>query len=212
MLRFCFVDFVFFQLFIQEDNEIECGNFDFDFIILINFDLFYECYFMMVGVFIVGVFYKDIFDNVFFVMSEEICGGDVFEVMQLVNGVGGEIIGFEFFFQNCFCFLLVLFDGFGIYVNVMVIDLEVQYFDCFDMCFLGQVDEVFNFVVFYEKVGFLGRIIYNYISDWIFEVGGSFEEDQIVDDYGQFDLLLCQSFIDCFLLIFDVINVNDEEY
>lgn len=212
MSRPRFADLVPFQLLIQEDNEIERGNPDLDFTTSTNLDLLYERYFTTVGVFTAGVFYKDISDNVFLATSQEIRGGDVFEVTQPVNGAGGEITGFEFSFQNRFRSLPAPFDGLGVYANATIIDSEAQYFDRPDTRLPGQADEVLNFAVSYEKAGFSGRITYNYTSDWILEVGGGPQQDQIVDDHGQLDLSFRQSFTDRFSLILDVINANDEEY
>ncbi len=206
-----FSDLVPFQLLIQEDLEIERGNPDLEFTTSINLDLLYEKYFTSVGVFSAGIFYKDISDNVFLGTSEELRGGETFEVTRPLNGEGGEIQGLELAFQNRFRSLPGAWSGLGLYGNATFIDSEARYTGRPDTRLPGQADTVVNFALSYERSGFSGRLSYNLTSDWILEVGGDASEDQIVDDHGQLDLSLRQSFGKWSLLL-DVINLGDEEY
>jgi TonB-dependent receptor len=200
-------------LIVADDREIERGNADLDPTTAWNLDLMYERYFTTVGVVSAGVFYKDLQDYIFTSTFDEIRGGEVWEVLQPLNGDSATLWGFELAYQNQFRNLPSPWDGFGIFVNFTWTDSETTLPGRDEKSQLpGQAEQVGNIAISYEKGFFSGILSYNIQDKWLEEVGGDPSEDEWVDDRTQLDFQAQFRIGDRWSIFTQLYNLTDEAY
>jgi TonB-dependent receptor len=207
-----FEDLAPFQLTNFEDEEIVRGNPDLEVTTALNFDVLYERYLEPLGIISLGVFYKELDNNIFFSTFEEDIGGTTFDVEQPINGEKADLLGFEFAYQNRFAKLPAPWDGLGLYFNYTWVDGEADYPDRPAAPLQGQAEQTGNLALSYEKGGFSGQVSLNLNSEYILLVGGEPERDEWIDEHFQVDLSLRQQLNDRWSLFLDLINLDDEPY
>lgn len=205
-----FGDLAPFELILEEDGEIERGNPHLEPTKSWNFDLMAEHFLGNVGVLQGGFFYKDLTDVIFLSNTDEVIGGEEFEVIQPVNADTGRLWGLEVAFQNQLTMLPSPVDGVGLYFNYTYVDGEADLPDRGIAALPGQAEHTGNFAIFYEKYGFSGRLSLNFHNAYIDEVGGGPEEDIFIDGHEQWDLSLSQQINGRLRLFADFLNLSDE--
>ena len=176
--------------------------------------------------FSVSIFYKDISTFV----SEEVALIDEsarFGIDGLIrsdtrqrNRDGGTIIGFELAALHNFDYLPEPFDGFGVQANYTFADSED------DNANVGLSDLVaaiapasglegfakhsYNLIAFYEKDKFSGRLAYNWRGDFLDQRVGLAEIAEQVESFGQLDASASYDVTDRISLVFEGINLTDE--
>ena len=207
-----FEDLAPFQVTNFEDEEIVRGNPDLEVTTAVNLDLLYERYLEPLGIISMGVFYKELDNNIFFSTFDEDIGGDTFEVEQPINGDKADLLGFEFAYQNRFASLPAPWDGLGLYFNYTWVDGEADYPDRPAAPLQGQAEQTGNLALSYEKGGFSSQVSLNFNSEYILAVGGEAAEDQWIDEHFQVDFSMRQQLNDRWSLFLDLVNLGDEPY
>lgn len=122
-----------------------------------------------------GAFYRRI-DNVIYADESFIDGGvylpaaagEVWTYNGTVNGKDGEFSGIEFnFIHDASEFLPEPFNGFGVSVNLTLLDSEFTGIDGRSYQLPGTSDMIYNASLFYENYGLSARINYQYRDEWI---------------------------------------------
>lgn len=198
-----------YELILEEDSEIERGNPDLEPTKSWNFDLMAEHFFANVGVVQGGFFYKDLTDVIFVSNTQEIIGGEEFDIIQPFNADTGRLWGLEVAFQNQLSMLPSPVDGFGLYFNYTYVDGEADLPGRRVSALPGQAPHTGNFAVFYEKYGFSGRLSLNFHNAYIDEVGEVPEEDIFIDEHKQWDLSLSQQINGRFRVFADFLNLSN---
>ena len=128
------------------------------------------------GLFSVGVFYKDIKNEIFTLTSIETLdlgigrGPEQVEVSQPDNAQSATIFGIEAAIQQSLTFLPEPFDGLGINLNGTYIDSDLEVLTTAGPRKLGfflQPRWAANAAVFYEKGPFEARVAYNYTGGFL---------------------------------------------
>ena len=199
------------------EGEIEEGNPQLDPIESANYDLTVEWYLRPAGIISGGVFYKDIEHPIFTrvqTLEDEQFEGRFYSELQVTqpqNASSGEILGFEFNFQQQFRTLPSPFDGLGIALGYTYSDSEATVFDRTDKVpFFLQSDHVGNIALFYEKHGVEFRLAYAYRSEYLEALGDSPETDLYIDDHGQLDFKASYTFNDSITAFLELQNITDE--
>jgi TonB-dependent receptor len=196
----------------QEDREIELGNADLDPTTSWNLDLMYERFFSTLGLFSAGVFYKDLSDYIYLFNREDLYDGEVYDIIQPMNGESATVWGIELAYQDQFRRLPAPFDGLGILANWTWTDSEAVFPDREGekATLPGQSDTVGNLALSYEKAWFSGLLSLNFHGKYIDEVGETSAEDIYYDDHKQLDLS-CKFIISpSWRLFLDLNNLTDE--
>jgi TonB-dependent receptor len=140
-----------------------------------GFDLSVE-YYIPDGVVAVGVFTKDIKNEIFSLASTERLdlglgrGVETVNVTQAQNARTAKIQGIEANFQQTFSFLPAPLDGLGINANVTLLDTRftiVTPTGSRDLGFPFQPGATANATLFYQQGPFEGRVSWNYISKFL---------------------------------------------
>ncbi len=207
-----FEDMAPWRLVNLEDMEIELGNPNLDVTTAWNFDLMWEMYIQPVGIFSVGLFYKDLSDIIYFFNVDEVVDGEEFEIIQPRNGDKGELWGAEFAFQKNFTNWPGFWGGFGLYANYTWADSEAKYPERVPTSLPGQSENVGNLALVYEKYGISTRLSFNYNGKNLLEVGDDPSEDLWVDNHGQLDFLFHFQVAERWGLVLEMINITDEPY
>lgn len=139
-------------------------------------DLSAEYYTGNGGLLSIGVFYKDIKNEIFNVTSIETIdlglgrGPEQVEVSQPDNAQSATIFGIEAAVQQSFTFLPAPFDGLGININGTYINSDLDVLTTAGPRKLGfflQPTYAVNAALFYEKGGFQARLAYNYTGGFL---------------------------------------------
>ena len=178
-----FEDLVPFRVVDAED--ISLGNPQLEPTTSRNYDLLIERYDRRVGVMSAGVFYKQLRNPIFDIVTDNALGG---ETEQPGNTPTGRIYGVELAFQQQLSYLPRPFDGLGIYLNYTRANSKADLSTGETTRIAGQADQVFNAALSYEKRGFTGQISANYTGSYLDELGDNREEDIFIDDRFQLDL------------------------
>jgi TonB-dependent receptor len=196
----------------HEGQSITKGNADLKPTTSWNLDLLFEHYLPSVGIVSAGAFYKQITDNIYTAVGQEIIDGVPYEVTQPINADEGWLRGFEVAYQARFSSLPKPFDGLGLYLNYTYADSKSSYPGHPDSPLPGQAENVGNVALSYEKAGFSGRVSVNYNGKAIFFVGTEGAPDQWVDNHTQLDFSAQQKVSDVVALFLEVNNLTNEPY
>ena len=141
-----------------------------------NFDIALE-YYMREGLIGIGVFYKDVSDEIFTVTTPDatvtLSDGTTItaDVTQPENAQSASLLGIEAQFQQRFYFLPAPFDGLGMNLNATYIDGEfnVPLSDggTREISYLQQPEWVANAIAFYTIGVFETRLSYSYTGSFI---------------------------------------------
>ncbi len=141
-----------------------------------NFDAAVE-YYMREGLISVGVFYKDISNEIFTVTTPDVnvtlTDGTsvVADVTQPENAQSANLFGVEAQVQQRFYFLPAPLDGFGINLNATYIggefNVPLSAGGTREISYLQQPEWVANAIAFYAIEGFEARLSYSYTGSFI---------------------------------------------
>lgn len=157
------------------EQEIDGGNPFLDPEEAYGADISLEWYYATASLFSVGAFYRSI-DNVIYEDVTMVDGGIYFppaagEQWQLnstTNGSNGELSGLE---ANLMFSAVDYLDGplggFGLGVNITLIDSEFETIRGEKLGLPGTSDAIYNASVFYENYGLSARLNYQYRDQWI---------------------------------------------
>lgn len=204
--------------------EAEIGNPDLDPYQSLNLDAAFEWYFGSIGLFSVGVFYKDIDDVIVradvadqidltsFIGDLEV---DDAEVIAPINGDDAQILGAELAFTRHLTELPAPFDGLLISANATITDSEAKIElrdDKIDMP--GQSDLVANLILGYEKGPLSMRLSTNYTGERLEELVEPDDPafDRYQSEHFQIDFTAFYDITASWQLQLELINLNDEPY
>lgn len=177
-----------------------------------------EWYFADASIASVGVFYRDVedvlFDSTARVTDDRYDSAGVsrigYDYVTTLNGGGGELYGAEFNVQTPLAFLPSPFDGFGVQVNLALVDGEFATPEGREVAFPGTSSQVFNASLYYEKYGFSARLAYQWRDKWLDDVSPDGTGDTWWHDTEQLDLSLRYALNPSVTLFADANNLTDE--
>jgi TonB-dependent receptor len=144
-----------------------------------NLDLSVEYYFGAASTLSVGVFLKDMRDNVYrgYVFNDPAFPNTLVRTSR--NAKSAEVRGIELSYEQMFTFLPAPLDGFGFTANYTFADSEVDtglaQFAKADLPLFNQVRDTINAGFFYDKNGFRARASLLYRSESL--LGLAIDED-----------------------------------
>lgn len=129
------------------------------------------------------------------------------------NEEGAFIGGVEFAVQYAFTNLPSPWDGFGVQFNHTWVDTDAEFVNpssgaTFDVP--GLSEHTTNAVVFYEKDRFSGRIAWNRRDSYLVTVASTRSNPEFTNPYYQLDLSLGFNITDKISVVFEAINLTDE--
>jgi TonB-dependent receptor len=202
----------------------EIGNPDLEPYKVVNLDAAFEWYFGDIGLFSVGVFYKDIED---FIVRADVADTvdltrfvgttalDDAEVIQPINGEEATVLGAEIAFTRKFSKLPAPFDGFLVNANATFSDsdAEIALRDS-DIPLPGQSDTVWNLVLGYEKGPLSMRVSSTFTGERLDELVEPDDAafDRYQSDHFQIDFAATWEVTDAWQLQFEAVNINDEPF
>ena len=171
------------------------------------------------GLLAVGVFYKDITNEIFTLTNIESLdlgvgrGVELVEVSEPRNAQSATLFGVEAAIQQSFTFLPDPFDGFGINLNATYIDSDLEFLTATgprQRGFFLQPEWIANASLFYEREPFQGRVAYNYIGGFLENINNSIPSaDQFWEERGQLDAQLRFRFTENVELFVEGENLTD---
>lgn len=164
----------------------------------------------------VGVFRKDVDDEIYSFLQQELVNGVVTNVTQPRNAESARITGLELnLIQNSLGFLPGILSDFGFSANATLLDgtttirsgnlrRELSRLP-------GQAEFLANVAVFYERGGFRARLSYAYTGEYFTAVSASSPAtDRTEGDFQQLDAQLRYAVGDTLEVITEVRNLTDE--
>lgn len=140
-----------------------------------GFDVSLE-YYPKDGVIALGLFHKDIDNEIFTLTSSEVLdlgigrGIEAVDVTQPRNASSAKLQGLEFGWQQMLSFLPAPFDGLGFNLNATVLDSEFVFLTTAgarETGFFMQPDFTANQTLFYQKGPFEVRLTHNYLGGFL---------------------------------------------
>ncbi|GGC99773.1 TonB-dependent receptor [Aquisalinus flavus] len=182
-----------------------------------NFDFSAEWY-IPDGILAIGVFSKDIEDEIFTRTSQTslTIDGQLFDtVTQPENASSAEILGFEAQYSQVLSFLPAPWDGFGVGANMTILDtdFEIPLADGSTRStgLFQQPDTIYNLVAFYENDHFEVRGSYNWTGEFLDTINAENPNlDEYWDDRGQLDMQVRVNISDKLSLVAEGVNLSDE--
>jgi len=181
-----------------------------------NFDISAEWY-IPDGILAMGVFYKDIQDEIFVVKTAgpiTVDGVTYDAITQPENASNAKIRGLELQYQQTLGFLPAPFDGFGVSANATFLDTEFVVptnTGTRETGFFQQPDVTYNFTGFYATDAFELRISYNYTDRFLDSLNANNPNlDEYWEERSQVDLQARINLNDRFTLIGEVANLTDQ--
>lgn len=208
----------------QVELEAEIGNPELDPYDVINLDAAFEWYFGDVGLFSLGVFYKDIDD---FIVRANVADqidltpfiGDTLvddaEVIQPINGEKASILGAEIAFTRRFSDLPAPFDGLLLTANATFSDSEAEIALRDEKIDLPQQsDIVANLIIGYEKGPLSMRLSSTFTGERLEELVEPDDPlfDRYQSDHFQMDFAAFYDVTESWQVQLEVVNINDEPF
>ena len=134
------------------------------------------------GLISLGIFYKDIEDEIFTLTTTQMIdlnigrGVEQVEVNQAQNAQSASLFGVEAAVQQSFTFLPKPFDGLGINLNATYINSKLDVLTSAGprrRGFFFQPEWAANATIFYEQGAFEGRVAYNYTGEFLETINSS---------------------------------------
>lgn len=179
----------------REDNEISIGNPDLVPTTSMNFDLMFENYFKSLGIFSLGIFYKDINDFIAETVKDDYTynGTTWDEFYQYINAGDANLLGFEVAFQRQFDFLPGFLKQTGFYANYTytqsdVKESNVEGREAEDLSLPGTPKNNMNASLYYEGEKLSARASFNFAGDFVDEFGGEAFEDRYYNKVSYLDV------------------------
>jgi TonB-dependent receptor len=184
-----------------------------------GFDLSIE-YYIPRGILAVGVFSKDIENEIFSLNTVEQLdlglgrGVETVNVSQPTNAETATIKGLELSYQQSLWFLPGWLDGFGVGANATFLDTEFRFRTPTGVRTTGfvlQPDQTYNAQVYYQKGGFESRLSYNYIGRFLEGANATTPPaDQYWKSRGTFDAQLSYRVTEAVTVFVEGENLTDE--
>ena len=179
----------------QTANTVSTGNPDLKPLTSTNLDAGVEYYLPGQGVLSASLFFKDIQDPIFTRTLQNQTGtyGGVAltgaAVSLPLNASKATVAGLELNVQSQLAFLPGALDGFGVGVNLAMIDSSIKGVPgrLENLPLVQQSKTVGTAQLFYEKHGLTARIAYSYRSKFLYTVGADANSDIYWDKHGQVD-------------------------
>nr|WP_239019808.1 TonB-dependent receptor [Sphingomonas suaedae] len=206
---------------INDDLEAEFGNPNLRPYSAWNIDASAEWYFGNNAALTAGVFWKSIEDFIVEVRDGDpgtAYGVDYEESVTFQNGETAKVKGLELSFAQQFSFLPAPLDGLLLNANYTYTDAKGTVFTDGDPTDPRRINlpsaskHTFNVVLGYEKGPISLRAAGTYRDKYLDELGGSAEEDRIVDNHFQLDLSAKYAITKGVRLFAEWINVTDAPY
>ncbi len=196
-----------------DEREGEFGNPDLDPYTAWNFDVSAEWYFAENAVLQGGVFYKDIDDFIVRAVFEDFTfnGVSINEGVIPQNGETAEVTGIELNYQQAMTHLPTPFDGLLIGINYTYVDSEGK-FGGRTIELPGTSEQVFNFILGYEKGPLSMRLGWVYRDSYLDEVSNDGETDRFVDEHASLDFSAKYNVSPSTQLFVEAINLTDEPF
>lgn len=165
-----YYDLVPYRSISRDDDELAIGNPDLKPTKSMNFDVMYEQYMSSVGLFSMGVFYKDITDFIYGYTKTNATDpvtGDTFAALtQPLNGASASLFGFEVALQR------PLFGNFSMYANYTYTHSKVDGFPIAgrtneDLPLPGTSENTVNASLAYDADRFTFRASLNFQDDFL---------------------------------------------
>lgn len=173
--------------------DVDRGNPDLRQTLSNNIDAGIEYYFPPLGLLSANVFYKDLEDYEFALVSPGTFNGLPARITEKLNAPSGRILGFEVAAQKQFTFLPGLLSGFGVFANMAYADASLR----LPGTVPGRTDKVrlpnqsrwtYNAAIFYEADGFNARLAYTKRTDYVDEFNTDARLDTFWEGREQLDL------------------------
>ena len=172
------------------------------------------------GLLSAAVFFKDIQDPIFtqtLLNQSGTFGGVALTgaaVTTPFNASKATVLGVEFNAQSQLTFLPDALNGFGVGVNLALIDSTLRGVPGrLDSLPLAQQSKtVATAQLFYEKYGFSARVAYSYRSKFLYTLGADRNSDVWWDDHGQLDARAAYAFGKTASVFVEASNLNDEPW
>jgi len=172
------------------------------------------------GLLSAAVFFKDIQDPIFtqtLLNQNGTYGGVALTgaaVTTPLNANKATVLGVEFNAQAQLSFLPDALNGFGVGVNLALIDSTLKGVPGrLDSLPLAQQSKtVATAQLFYEKYGFSARVAYSYRSKFLYTLGADRNSDVWWDDHGQLDARAAYAFGKTASVFIEASNLNDEPW
>ncbi|KID56304.1 TonB-dependent receptor [Pseudoalteromonas luteoviolacea] len=166
-----------------------------------QYDFGLEWYFTDSALASIAIFNKDVESFIEFNRNIESHEGILMSIDRPINGAGGVIRGVELSYQQAIAY------GFGVIANYTFVDGDRT------SQLTGKTDWVpgtsrhsANLTAYYENSVLSLRLAYNYRTQFATGIG-----ETKMDDYGQLDGSVTLSFSDNLDLVFEFLNLNDEQ-
>ena len=167
-----------------------------------NLDLMFGHYFQGIGALNIGLFGKKLEDIIY--ENASLIEGGVYDGYirdQKVNGDNASLYGIELSWMQQFTFLPGFAKGFGIYANYTYTHstTDIQRMDADEnirtiKTVPGQLGNVGNIGLNYEKYGFNARLSLYYAQGYLYDVRETEDLDRYYDDYTQLDFTCSYGF------------------
>jgi TonB-dependent receptor len=186
-----------------------------------NLDAAVEYYLPGQGVVSVAAFFKDIKDPIFtqtLLNQNGTFGGVALTgaaVTTPLNASKASVAGLEFNIQSQLSFLPGALDGFGVGVNLALIDSSLKGVPGRNLDSLPlaqQSKTVGTAQLFYEKYGVSARVAYSYRSKFLYTLGADQNSDVWWDDHGQIDARVAYAFGKLATVFVEGSNLNNESW
>ena len=194
-----------------------------------NFDLSAEWYPTEFSVFSVGLFYKDISDELVGVTRSLTARADMdaalaarglagaidtsaltrLDLSTTVNGASASLKGVELLAQTQFSFLPSPIDGLGASASATFLDGETD-LPTGAVPLLGQADSTYAFTVFYQKGPLDATVSYAYNNSYLTDFNAN--SDLVLDQgaFGRWDARLSYEIMNNAKLFIEGVNLNNE--
>lgn len=205
------------------DEIVTEGNLDLDPVQSNNLDISLEYYLSEIGIASIGVFAKDMRNNIY-TEVRTIGAGDGYPsnvvgwtLERPRNAQGAEVYGVELAWEQNLAFLPGPFDGLGFGINYTYTDSEVDFGDLYpdlagrDVPLFDQVGDVLNASLFYDKHGLRVRASLAFRSEAVFELDADdFALSRTYAASTVFDLTASYRVTDTITVFAEFQNITDE--
>ena len=204
-------------------NTVTTGNPDLKPLTSTNLDAGAEYYLPGQGVLSASLFFKDIQDPIFtrtLLNQSGTYGGVALTgaaVSQPLNATKAYVAGLELNVQSQLDFLPGALDGFGVGVNLTLIDSSIKGVPgrLENLPLVQQSKTVGTAQLFYEKHGLTARVAYSYRSKFLYTLGADSSSDIYWDKHGQVDARIAYAIGDkahSATIFLEGSNLNDEPW
>ncbi|KQV54810.1 MULTISPECIES: TonB-dependent receptor [unclassified Caulobacter] len=204
-------------------NTVTTGNPDLKPLTSTNLDAGVEYYLPGQGLLSASLFFKDIRDPIFsrsLLNQTGTYGGVALTgaaVTTPLNASKAYVAGLELNVQSQLTFLPGALDGFGVGVNLALIDSSIKGVPGRpeNLPLVQQSKTVGTAQLFYEKHGLTARVAYSYRSKFLYTLGADANSDVYWDKHGQVDARVAYAFGDkahSATIFVEGSNLNDEPW